>query len=211
MPTPPEAEGLGAPAEVLRRRPDVRGAEQNLIASSARVGVARAQLYPLLGLTGSLGSASVGIGSLFDVITGGVVATISQLIFDGGRTRAQVHGAEAAARGSLAAWRQKILTALEEVESASVDLKTARERVAIQGEALDAATNAAVLARSQYQAGLTDFRDLLTAENQLLAARDSQVSAEADRASAFVRLTQALGGGWSPETLATYSNDGAKP
>ena len=211
MPTPPESEGLGAPAEVLRRRPDVRSAEQTLIANSARVGVARAQLYPLLGLTGNLGSASVGIGSLFDVITGGVVATISQLIFDGGRTRAQVRGAEAAARGSLAAWRQKILTALEEVESASVDLKTARERVAIQGEALDAASNAAVLARSQYQAGLTDFRDLLTAENQLLAARDSQVSAEADRASAFVRLTQALGGGWSPETLATYSNDGAKP
>ena len=211
MPTPPEAEGLGAPAEVLRRRPDVRGAEQNLIASSARVGVARAQLFPLLRLTGNLGSASAGIGSLFDVITGGVVGTISQLIFDGGRTRAQVRGAEAAARGSLAAWRQKILAALEEVETASVDLKSTRERVAIQGEALDASTNAAVLARSQYQAGLTDFRDLLTAENQLLAARNSRVSAEADRASAFVRLTQALGGGWAPETLATSSNDGAKP
>lgn len=211
MPTPPEAEGLAAPAEVLRRRPDVRGAEQNLIAASARVGVARAQLFPLLRLTGNLGSASAGIGSLFDVITGGIVGTISQLIFDGGRTRAQVRSAEAAARGSLAAWQQKILTALEEVETASVDLKSARERVAIQGEALDASTNAALLARSQYQAGLTDFRDLLTAENQLLAARNSRVSAEADRASAFVRLTQALGGGWAPETLATSSNDGAKP
>jgi NodT family efflux transporter outer membrane factor (OMF) lipoprotein len=211
IPTPPAAEGLGAPAEVLRRRPDVRGAEETLIANSARVGVARAQLFPLLRLTGNLGTNSVGIGNLFDVITGGLFATVSQLIFDGGRARAQVRSAQAAAQGSLAAWRLSILSALEDVESAAVDLKSSRERVAIQNEALDASNNAAILARSQYQAGLTDFRDLLTAENQLLSARNAVVSAEADRASAFVRLTQALGGGWSPETLAISSNDGAKP
>lgn len=211
MPTPPAAEGLGAPSEVLRRRPDVREAEQSLIANSARVGVARAQLLPLLRLTGNLGTSSIGIGSLFDVITGGVFATVSQLIFDGGRTRAQVRGAEAAAQGSLAAWRQQILSALEEVETAGVDLKSARERVAIQGEALDASTNAALLARSQYQAGLTDFRDLLTSENQLLSARNAVVAAEADRASAFVRLTQALGGGWSPAALPIPSNDRLEP
>jgi NodT family efflux transporter outer membrane factor (OMF) lipoprotein len=211
IPTPPAAEGLGAPAEVLRRRPDVRGAEETLIANSARVGVARAQLFPLLRLTGNLGTNSVGIGNLFDVITGGLFATVSQLIFDGGRARAQVRSAQAAAQGSLAAWRLSILSALEDVESAAVDLKSSRERVAIQNEALDASNNAAILARSQYQAGLTDFRDLLTAENQLLSARNAVVSAEADRASGFVRLTQALGGGWSPETLAISSNDGAKP
>ena len=211
MPTPPAAEGLGAPAEVLRRRPDVRGAEQTLIANSARIGVARAQLFPLLRLTGNLGTSSVGIGNLFDVITGGVFATVSQLLFDGGRARAQVRGAQAAAQGSLAAWRQQILSALEEVETAGVDLKSARERVAIQGEALDASKNAALLARSQYQAGLTDFRDLLTAENQLLSARNAVVSAEADRASAFVRLTQALGGGWSPPALPIPSNDRLEP
>jgi NodT family efflux transporter outer membrane factor (OMF) lipoprotein len=211
MPTPPAAEGLGAPAEVLRRRPDVRGAEETLIANGARVGVARAQLFPLLRLTGNLGTSSVGIGNLFDVITGGLFATVSQLIFDGGRTRAQVRGAEAAAQGSLAAWRESILSALEDVETAAVDLKSARERVGIQNEALDASSNAAILARSQYQAGLTDFRDLLTSENQLLSARNAVVSAEADRASAFVRLTQALGGGWSPGSPTIFSNDGAKP
>ena len=84
---------------------------------------------------------------VFDVITGGLFATVSQLIFDGGRTRAQVRNAEAVAQGSLAAWRQSILSALEEVESAAVDLKSARERVTIQNEALDAANNAAILAR----------------------------------------------------------------
>jgi NodT family efflux transporter outer membrane factor (OMF) lipoprotein len=217
MPTPPAAEGLGAPAEVLRRRPDVRGAEETLIGASARVGVARAQLFPLLRLTGNLGTSSAGIGNLFDIISGGLFATVSQLIFDGGRTRAQIRSAQAAAQGALAAWRQSILSALADVETAAVDLKSARERVAIQNEALDASNNAAILARSQYQAGLTDFRDLLTAENQLLGARNAEVTAQADRASAFVRLTQALGGGWSPETLAISSNDtpsannGAKP
>jgi outer membrane protein TolC len=70
--------------------------------------------------------------------------------------------------------------------------------VAIQGEARDAAANAALLARSQYQAGISDFRDLLQVENQLLAARNGEVGAQAERAAAFVRLTQALGGGWSP-------------
>ncbi|MGZ3250080.1 MAG: efflux transporter outer membrane subunit [Croceibacterium sp.] len=201
MPTPPATEGLGVPAEVLRRRPDVRGAEETLIANSARIGVARAQLFPMLTLSGNIGPATASIGKLFDVITGGLFASVSQLIFDGGRARAQVHSAQAAAQGSLAAWRKQILTALEEVETAGVDLRSARERVAIQGEALDAANNAALLARSQYQAGLIDFRDLLTSENQLLSARNAVVSAEADRASAFVRLTQALGGGWSPASL----------
>ena len=136
-------------------------------------------------------------GNLFDVITGGLLGSVSQLIFDGGRTRAQVDSAEAAARGSLAAWEQTILGALEDVESAAVDQRTAGERVLLNAEALDAANNSAILARSQYQAGLTDFQVLLTAENQLLSARNSLVSAEADRASAFVRLTQALGGGWT--------------
>ena len=189
--------GFEAPAEVLRRRPDVRAAEASLVSSTARIGVARAQLLPLMRLSGSIGTGPVNAGSLFDVVTGGLFAGVSQLIFDGGRTAAQVDSAEAGAQASLAAWEQSILGALEDVETAAVDQRTAGERVAITEEALDAANNSALLARSQYQAGLTDFRTLLTAENQLLSARNQLVSAQADRATAFVRLTQALGGGWS--------------
>jgi NodT family efflux transporter outer membrane factor (OMF) lipoprotein len=212
LPTPPAMDAFATPAEVLRQRPDVRGAEETLIADSARVGVARAQLLPLLRLTGNVSTASVGLSSLFDIVTGGLFATVSQLIFDGGRTKAQVRSAEAAAQGSLAVWRGTILAALEDVESSAVDLKSARDRVGIEEEALDAANNAAILARSEYRAGLTDFQNLLTAENQLLSARNGLVAAEADRASAFVRLTQALGGGWSPGTLPSIAaNDGIKP
>lgn len=198
VPVPVELAGFEPPAEVLRRRPDVRGAEANLVSATARIGVARAQLYPLLRLSGSLGSSSLGLSGLFDVITSGVVASVSQLIFDGGRTRAQVDSAEAGARSALAGWEQAILEALEDVESAAVDQRSAEQRVTITLEAVEAADNSVVLARSQYEAGLTDFQTLLQVENQLLSARNQLVSAQADRASAFVRLTQALGGGWNP-------------
>lgn len=197
LPRPAARAGFAAPAEVLRRRPDVRGAEASLAAATARIGVARAQLFPLLRLSGNIGTNALGIGNLFDMITAGVVASVNQLIFDGGRTDSQVDSARAVARSALAAWEQAMLRALEEVESAAASLRSADERVAIAGEAVEAASNSALLARSQYEAGLTDFRTLLTAENQLLSARNQQVAAEADRASAFVRLMQALGGGWA--------------
>ncbi|MGB3379472.1 MAG: TolC family protein, partial [Allopontixanthobacter sediminis] len=111
----------------------------------------------------------------------------------------------------LAAWRQSILIALEDVESGSASLSAARQRVALFAEAREAAENAAILARSQYQAGLTDFRTLLTAENQLLSARNSQVASEAQRASAFVTLTQALGGGWDPGNYPETFSPGLDP
>jgi NodT family efflux transporter outer membrane factor (OMF) lipoprotein len=195
IPVPPEAARLDTPAAILRSRPDVRQAEAALLADTARIGVARAQLLPLVRLTGNIGTSSFGIGNLFDVVTGGLFAGVSQLIFDGGRARAQVAGAEAAAKGSLAAWEQAILGALEDVESAAVALTAARERVLLFGTALEAANNAALLARSQYQSGLIDFQTLLTTENQLLGARNALAASEAERANAFIVLNQALGGG----------------
>jgi NodT family efflux transporter outer membrane factor (OMF) lipoprotein len=207
MLTPPPMAGFEAPADVLRRRPDVRGAEANLIAASARIGLARAQLLPALRLGGNIGTGSLGLSGLLDTLTAGIFASVSQLIFDGGRTASQVEGAQASARVAQAAWEGAILQALEEVESAAVDQRSAAERVTLTDEAADAAANAAVLARSQYQAGLVDFRTLLSAENQLLSARNQQVSAQADRAAAFVRLTQALGGGWTPDEISIPATD----
>lgn len=199
IPIPPESIGFEAPAEVLRRRPDVRQAEALLIADSARIGLTRTQLLPLVQLTGNIGTGSIGFDGLFDTITGGLFAGISQLIFDGGRTRAQIDAAEAIASGSLAGWERTILLALEEVEGAAADLRAARARVALFVVALEAGENAALLARSQYETGLIDFQTLLLTENQLLSARNSLAASEVERAAAFVRLTQALGGGWDGE------------
>lgn len=197
VPAPPANVAINAPADTLRRRPDVSAAEARLAADLDRVGVARTQLYPLARLSGTIGTSARNAGSLFDLVSGNIFASLSQLIFDGGRTRGRIEGAEAAADASLAAWRQSILVALQEVESAAVDLEANAAQVRALAEASEGAQNAALLARSQYQAGLIDFQRLLVAESQLLATRNALVGAEAARAQAFVSLARALGGGWS--------------
>jgi len=210
VPVPPEQVGLAVPADMLRRRPDVSAAEARLAADLDRVGIARTQLYPLARLSGTIGTSATDVGSLFDLVTGNVFASLSQLIFDGGRVRGQIEGAQAIADGSLAAWRQSILAALEDVESAAVDLETSAVRVTNLAEASDGAQNAALLARSQYQAGLIDFQTLLVTESQLLSTRTAAVNAEAARATAFIGLARALGGGWSVPEGAGLEEFGAK-
>lgn len=196
IPAPPADVALEAPADTLRRRPDVASAEARLAADLERVGVARTQLLPLARLSGTIGSAATRPGDLLDLVTGNIFAGISQLIFDGGRARAQIEGARANADGSLAVWRQSILTALEEVESASVDLRATAQQVTALTEASQGAQNAAILARSQYQAGLIDFQRLLVSESQLLSARTALANAQGARAVAFITLARAMGGGW---------------
>lgn len=210
VPAPPQQVALAVPADMLRRRPDVSAAEARLAADLDRVGVARTQLYPLTRLSGTIGTSAVDVGSLFDIITGNVFASISQLIFDGGRVRGQIEGAEAIADGSLAAWRLSILRALEEVESSAVDLETSGARVIALAEASEGAQNAAILARSQYQAGLIDFQTLLVTESQLLSTRTAEVSAQGSRALAFIALARALGGGWSVPEGAGLNEFAAK-
>lgn len=197
VPVPPTRVALAAPADMLRRRPDVSAAEARLAADLDRIGVARAQLYPLVRLSGTIGTSATGVGNLLDLVSGNIFAGISQLIFDGGRVRGQIDAARANADGSLAAWRQSILTALEEVESSAVDLDASDARVAALGEASEGAQNAVLLARSQYQAGLIDFQTLLVTESQLLSTRTALVSAQGARARAFISLARAMGGGWS--------------
>lgn len=202
VPTPPVGIGVSAPADMLRMRPDVGAAEARLVADLERLGVTRTQLYPVARLGGTLGTSSIGISDLFDVITGNVFASVSQLIFDGGRARAQVEASQAIADGSLAAWQQSILVALEDVETAANDLSINDRRVAALVEASEGARNAAILGRSQYQAGLIDFQVLLNVESSLLNAQNSQISAEAGRAIAFVQLARAMGGGWQTSQTA---------
>jgi len=133
------------------------------------------------------------------VITGGLFATLSQFIFDGGRRLAAVRSQRAAAEGALAAYRQSVLNALEDVENGLVSLRSSGTRQAALGDAFESANTAAILARSQYRAGLTDFQTLLDSERTLLSARDSLASAKADQATALIQLYLALGGGWDPQ------------
>jgi NodT family efflux transporter outer membrane factor (OMF) lipoprotein len=195
----------GIPADTLRQRPDVRSAERALAAATARIGVAQAQLYPSLGLSGNIGTTANALRDLFSLITGGVFANVAQTIFDGGRLASQVRSQRAATDAAFAAYKQSVLTALEDVENAMAQLTSARARKAEFAVALEASNNAAILARSQYQAGLIDFQTLLTSESTLLNARNSLASAQSDEVLAVAQLYNALGGGW--QNMDTRPNE----
>ena len=196
IPEGPDEVATGIPADTLRQRPDVRAAERGLAAQTARIGVAEAQLYPALRLSGNIGTSAFSLGGLFSAITGGIFSGLSQTLFDGGRLRSQLRSQQAATEGSLAGYRQSVLTALEEVENALIALRAARERQVQFAIALEAAGNTAILARTQYRSGLTDFQQLLEAERSLLSARDGMADSRGDEALALVQLYRALGGGW---------------
>lgn len=196
IPTAPAELVTGIPGDTLRQRADVRNAERTLAAETARIGVAKAQLLPSLQITGDIGASALSLGKLTDVITGGLFASIAQVIFDGGQRSSDVRAQRAATEGAFAIYKKSVLTALEDVENALSAVQSAKGRTEQFTIALDAASNSALLARSQYQAGLTDFQTLLTAEQSLLSARDGLASARADQALSMVQLYSALGGGW---------------
>jgi NodT family efflux transporter outer membrane factor (OMF) lipoprotein len=190
------AAGISVPAAMLRRRPDVTAAERTLIAETARIGVREADLYPSLGLSGSLGGNSSNWGDLTNASFGNLAAGLTAPIFQGGRLRAAVEQQRAAAIQALAVYRDTVLVALEESENALVAISVTERRERELAVAADAARNATTLARSQYQAGVIDFSNLLDAERSLLTTETSRAAAHADRAAATVQLYKALGGGW---------------
>ncbi|MES2159294.1 MAG: efflux transporter outer membrane subunit [Pseudomonadota bacterium] len=195
----------GIPADTLRQRPDIRSAERALAAATARIGVAQAQLYPSLGISGNIGTTSNAFKDLFSLITGGVFANVAQTIFDGGRLASQVRSQKAATDAAFATYKQSVLGALEDVENAMASLAAAQTRKAQFAIAFDASNNAAILARSQYQAGLTDFQTLSNSETTLLNARNSLASAQSDEVLAIAQLYNALGGGW--QSMATRPDE----
>jgi NodT family efflux transporter outer membrane factor (OMF) lipoprotein len=196
VPRGPRDIAAGIPADTLRQRPDLRSSERSLAAATARIGVAEAQLYPALRLSGNIGTSAFSLGGLFNSITGGILGGLTQTLFDGGRLRSQLRSQRAAAEGALASYRQSVLTALEDVENALAALNAARQRQVEFTTALDAANNSAILARIQYRSGLTSFDQLLDVESRLVSARDGLANSRADESLALVQLYRALGGGW---------------
>ena len=196
IPAAPVALTAGIPADALRQRPDVQAAERRLGSATARIGVAEAQLYPQLSLSGNLGTSARSVGSLTDLITGGLFARVAQTIFDGGRLQAQVRSQRAAADAAFATYKGVVINALGDVEDAVASLTAARARQVQLKIAVEAANNSAILARIRYQSGLSDFLTLQNAEQSLLSARQSLAGAQSDEAIAIARLYAALGGGW---------------
>jgi outer membrane protein, multidrug efflux system len=199
LPAVPAEVAIGIPADTLRQRPDIRAAEQRIVAETERLAQAGVRRYPQFSLSGT-----VGVEVLTGAITGGasvitsLASKVVQTLFDRGRIRQQIEIQSAVQEQAVASYEATVLAALEEVESALVALEKSRQRLASLTAAAEAASNAALLARSQYAAGLADFQTVLSTERTVLTVQESVAVTEGDRVTALIQLYKALGGGWSP-------------
>jgi NodT family efflux transporter outer membrane factor (OMF) lipoprotein len=198
IPPAPERVVIGDPASLLRRRPDIAAAERRLAAATARIGVATADLFPRVSLTGSFGSLATSLDELGESAyrTNSFGPFLRWGVFDLGRVRSRLRAAEAGADAALARYEKVVLTALEETENALVLLDRARRRQVHLVLAEQAAARAAELARRRYRAGLDSFLAVLDAEARLLAAQDARAVGAIETSDAYVGLYVALGGGW---------------
>ncbi len=200
VPVAPPDLAIGIPAEMLRQRPDVRAAERGVEAAFARTAAARRQRLPALTLTGSIGVEALTAGRLFNPAStvvnflGGLTAPI----FDAGRISQTITIQHELEQQSLNAYASTVLAALGEVENALVAVQRNTERLDILTRATAAAREAATLSALQFQAGQVDLLVSLDAQRTLLDLEQQTVTTAANRASAYVQLYQALGGGWTP-------------
>jgi NodT family efflux transporter outer membrane factor (OMF) lipoprotein len=200
-PTPPEVPAT-LPSDLLSRRPDLRRAERELLAAAARVGVARADLFPRFSILGSFGRRSEDAGDL----TGGasqfwsVLPLIRWPLLSGGRIRSNIQVQDARREQALLRYRQLLLVALEDVENALS--AHARERARRQSLSLSVAANrrALELASDRYTSGLESFLSVLDAQRSVYAAEDQLVQSQRNVAIHLVAVYKALGGGWSFDT-----------
>jgi NodT family efflux transporter outer membrane factor (OMF) lipoprotein len=185
----------GLPSDVLRRRPDIEQAEDELVASDHSLRSSRAALWPTIGLAGS-GGVSLSTAFLAPITIWSAGASIMAPIFDGGRLRSQARAAQARRNQAAYAYRKAALTALREVEDGLAATKRLAEQQAALAEQVSALQKTLRLATSRYREGYSPYLDQLDAERSLLAAQLSQVQSQSDRLSSFVVLYQAMGGGW---------------
>lgn len=199
IPLPPSSLAIGIPADVLRQRPDVRLAGYQVLASAASTRSVEATKYPSLNLSGSLGLDTASGRKLFnpEAAAASIAAGITSPIFDAGRIKANIEAASASEEQSVNNYRKTVLTALSETEDALVACRRSAERLETLDQATRLARESDEVARQKYQAGEIDFLDVLDSQRTLLNLEDSLLSTRTDRTTAYIRLYQALGGGWS--------------
>jgi len=190
---------VGLPSDLLKRRPDIRRAEAQLAAATARIGEAKADLFPRFVLTGTAGrqatqlhDLTLGAGNFFSAGPG-----ISLPLFTGGRVRSNIAVQSSRQRAALISYQSAILNALEEVQNALVNYSQEQERRDRLNQAVEQSQLAVDLATEQYRAGLVDFLSVLEAQRELYANEDQLVQSQTSVTTNLVGLYRALGGGWS--------------
>ncbi|ASU39628.1 RND transporter [Herbaspirillum sp. meg3] len=198
---PPIPQGL--PSMLLERRPDVAAAERRVAAANAKIGVAKAAYFPSLTLSASGGYQSSSFADWFS-LPGRVWSLgpqLAQSIFDGGLRRAATDQAIASYDGTVAEYKQAVLTAFQEVEDNLAALRILEQEAAVQNEALLAARQAVLLVTNQYKAGTVSYVNVITAQATALSAERTALDILNRRMAASVLLAKALGGGWSDTSL----------
>ena len=201
LPRLPELVAVGIPAQLTRRRPDIRAAEANLHAQTANIGVSVAQLFPSLSLTGQLGVRNTDISymdnwsSHFYSIGPG----INLPIFEGGRLVSNVKLARAQQAAAALNYRQTVLSALQEVENALVSYRTGQQQATALIQSRDALERAYQLAAENYRKGFVTYITVLDAQRQLAQTEQQSIQAQAQSAVDLVALYKALGGGWEQQ------------
>jgi NodT family efflux transporter outer membrane factor (OMF) lipoprotein len=198
IPMPPQEVAVGLPADLLRQRPDVRRAERLLAAFTARIGVAAADLYPRFSLSGTFALQGTQLKNLGNINAAdwSFGPAMRWNIFDGLRNIQRVHAAEEVANQAFMRYKQTVLTALEEVESAMVAYKQEQIRRDALGRAVVASEEAVKLVRDLYENGLTDFQNVLDTERSLFRQQDQLAASEGTVARNLIAIYKALGGGW---------------
>jgi NodT family efflux transporter outer membrane factor (OMF) lipoprotein len=201
--TPVPAIPVAVPSQVLQRRPDVAAAERTMAQANALIGVEKAAFYPTVTLSASGGLEAASLARLFTVpaLFWSLGASASETIFDGGLRSATVAQYTAAYRADVAAYKQTVLTAFQQVEDYLATVRVLSAQIVAQQDAVRAAQRFLNLALAQYQTGLDPYLDVITAQTTLLADEQTLVTLRVNEMMAAVQLIQALGGGWDLKQL----------
>jgi multidrug efflux system outer membrane protein len=194
----------GLPSELLTRRPDIRGAEQRLLASNANIGAARAAFFPRISLTAGIGTASSELSGLFEAgsRTWSFAPSLVLPIFDAGRNSANLDIAQVRKNVAVADYEKTIQTAFREVSDALVARATLEEQIDAQRAVQEAQAERLKLADQRYQAGVSSSLDVLDAQRELFSAQQSLVQARLLRLTNAIDLYRSLGGGLNEVTIA---------
>jgi len=203
IPAPPPQVAVGIPADLLRRRPDIRSAELRALAQCSRIGVAKADLYPAFSLTGTVGFTASDVATFYlgDIFqwrsrAGSFGPSFQWNLFNYGSITNQVRVQDARFQESLIAYQNSVLKAQQEVEDNLVAFLKAQERARFLSDSVAAALRSLELAVLQYREGITDFTTVLTAQQALLSEQDSLATTLGDISRNLVGVYRALGGGW---------------
>jgi NodT family efflux transporter outer membrane factor (OMF) lipoprotein len=201
IPVTPPPTPTGVPSDLLRRRPDIRRAEAQIHAETARIGVVTSDLFPKVTLSGSIGLQSGDLDSWFTWAQRfwSFGPSVTWRVFDMGRTRANIEQQEALQEQSLIIYRQTVLNALQETENALIASAKEQERYEALIKAVSANRKAVDLATTLYTEGQTDFLSVLDAQRSLTLTEDALVQSTGTLATDLVALFKALGGGWRDE------------